>query len=132
MKKEYSLLAGTMVLVIDDDALVRKGMTRLLQSWGCESLAVASAQEALTQLKSRNFRPHYILADYRLHNGATGADAVERVQDNLPNRVPAILITGDTAPERLREAEASGYPLLHKPIEPAQLYALLDAPRLPI
>ena len=129
MRKEYSLLAGTMVLVIDDDTSVRNGMIGLLRSWGCESLAVASAQEALTQLKIRNYRPHYILADYRLHDGATGADAIECVQDSLPNRVPAILITGDTAPERLREAEASGYPLLHKPIEPAQLYALLDAPR---
>jgi hypothetical protein len=43
--------------------------------------------------------------------------------------VPALLISGDTAPERLREAEASGLPLLHKPVPVdtlrAQLLALL-------
>ena len=33
-----------------------------------------------------------------------------------------MLITGDTAPERLREARAVGVPLLHKPVSPAQLY----------
>jgi hypothetical protein len=31
------------------------------------------------------------------------------------------VITGDTAPDRLREAQESGYPLLHKPVKPAQL-----------
>ena len=129
-QKEYSLLTGTTVLVIDDDTLVRKGMKGLLRSWGCESLAVASANEALAQLKSRNYRPNFIVADYRLQKGATGADAIECVQAYLPQRVPAMLITGDTAPERLREAEASGYPLLHKPINPAELYAHLSKSRL--
>jgi hypothetical protein len=36
-----------------------------------------------------------------------------------------VLISGDTAPERLREARASGYHLLHKPVQPAKLRALL-------
>lgn len=35
---------------------------------------------------------------------------------------PTYLITGDTAPERLREAVASGLPLLHKPVSPSRLY----------
>jgi CheY-like chemotaxis protein len=35
--------------------------------------------------------------------------------------LPALLITGDTAPERLREAMASGITLLHKPLSPQQL-----------
>ena len=129
-KGEYASLIGTTVLVIDDDALIRKGMNGLLRGWGCESLAVASAQEALVQLKSLNYRPNFILADYRLQRGATGAEAIERVQTCLSHPVPAILITGDTAPERLREAEASGYPILHKPINPAELYAYLHKSRL--
>ena len=37
-------------------------------------------------------------------------------------QVPALLITGDTAPERLREAFSSGVPLLHKPLAPDELY----------
>ena len=129
-QREYSLLTGTTVLVIDDDTLIRKGMNGLLRSWGCESLAVASANEALAQLKIQNYRPTFILADYRLQKGATGAGAIECVQACLSHRVPAILITGDTAPERLREAEASGYPLLHKPINPVELYAYLSESRL--
>jgi hypothetical protein len=43
----------------------------------------------------------------------------------LGESLPALLITGDTAPERLREAQASGIPLLHKPVSPGKLYRQL-------
>jgi len=39
--------------------------------------------------------------------------------------MPALIITGDTAPERLRDAQASGYPLVHKPVPPAVLRAFV-------
>jgi len=39
----------------------------------------------------------------------------------LGQHLPALLITGDTAPERLRQAQASGVPLLHKPLQPETL-----------
>ncbi|MGS0754364.1 hypothetical protein ACVBEH_06345 [Roseateles sp. GG27B] len=40
--------------------------------------------------------------------------------------MPAVLISGDTAPERLREAQGLGLVLLHKPVLEQQL---LDAIR---
>ena len=36
-----------------------------------------------------------------------------------------MLITGDTDPERTAMATASGDPVLHKPVRPAQLRALI-------
>ena len=39
--------------------------------------------------------------------------------------IPALLVTGDTAPDRLRDAEASGLPILHKPLNPARLRTLI-------
>jgi hypothetical protein len=39
--------------------------------------------------------------------------------------MPAFLITGDTAPERLREA-ASGFHLLHKPVQLMALRAMVN------
>jgi hypothetical protein len=36
-----------------------------------------------------------------------------------------VLVTGDTAPERLREAAQSGHAVLHKPVRPGKLRALL-------
>jgi CheY-like chemotaxis protein len=39
--------------------------------------------------------------------------------------VPAVLVTADTAPGTLQQARASGVPMLHKPVSPVKLRALL-------
>ena len=113
------------VLVVDDEALVREGMRELLASWGCHVVIAASGEEALARLSTDDRLPDLIVSDYRLPEGETGSEVIERVQSALPVHVPAVLISGDTAPERLREARASGYHLLHKPVQPAKLRALL-------
>ena len=40
--------------------------------------------------------------------------------------IPAFLISGDIAPERLREAQQSGHHLLHKPVRPMKLRAMVQ------
>jgi len=40
----------------------------------------------------------------------------------------AVLITGDTAPDRLRQAQSAGVPLLHKPVTLKMLQGALDSP----
>lgn len=108
------------ILVIDDDEAVRRGMLHLLRNWGCECEAVESIEEALVMARAR--APDVIVSDYRLREQRTGAEAIAALRTLLGNALPALLITGDTAPERLREAQASGIPLLHKPVSPSQLY----------
>ena len=46
---------------------------------------------------------------------------IERLRFEYNEDIPAILITGDTAPQRLLEAKASGHMLLHKPVPPKVL-----------
>ena len=41
--------------------------------------------------------------------------------------VPGLLMTGDAAPNRIPEAEGSGFLLLHKPVPPARLAAAMRA-----
>ena len=67
-----------------------------------------------------------IISDYRLGEGKTGFRAIERVRRAFGTDVPAFLISGDTAPERLREASASGYFLLPKPVLPINLRATVS------
>jgi two-component system, sensor histidine kinase len=43
---------------------------------------------------------------------------------NVP--VPALIISGDTDPLRLREVRANGYHVLNKPVSPRALRALLS------
>ena len=62
-----------------------------------------------------------------LREQRTGAEAIDQVRKLLGASVPALLITGDTAPERLREALGAGLPLLHKPLLPNDLRQALVA-----
>ena len=116
---------GKLVLVIDDDALVIDGMRGVLQSWGCRVLAADSESAALSQVSAQR-PPDLIISDYRLANGKSGIEAIELVRGALGTAPPAFLISGDTAPERLREANNRGYHLLHKPVPPIRLRAMLN------
>ena len=64
----------------------------------------------------------YVISDYRLRDQRTGLEAIASLRAVLGQNLPAVLITGDTAPDRLREALSSNIPLLHKPVSPDQLH----------
>jgi signal transduction histidine kinase/CheY-like chemotaxis protein len=111
-------------LVIDDDAIVRVSMQQLLAGWGCDCQVADGIETALTL--ARTWRPDMIISDYRLREQRTGAEAIAMLRAQAGAAIPALLITGDTAPARLREARASGVPLLHKPTPPEQLYHAME------
>ena len=118
-------LPAATILVIDDERAILDSMQALLESWGCKAVLADSGEGARAALARERGRPDIIIADYRLRDGERGADAIKRLHAEHGADIPAIIITGDTAPERLREAQASGYFLLAKPLAPAQLRALL-------
>ena len=72
-----------------------------------------------------------IISDYRLRDNASGIDAIERLRTEYNDEIPGMLITSDTAADRLREAQESGFLLLHKPVPNHRLRAsiahLIDA-----
>ena len=111
------------VLVIDDDETVRIGMVGLLQTWGCQVVAADSIDEALQLIKTQ--QPDLIISDFRLRDLQTGAQAIAEIRAACGSNIPALLVTGDTAKDRLIEATQSGIPLLSKPVAPAVLYEKL-------
>ena len=114
-------LTGLRVLVLDDEESVREAMQTLLSAHGCEVRVAATTRSAV--LDSLAAPPDLVLVDLRLRSGDDGIAAVQSLRSALPD-LPALLVSGDTAPERLREAQAAGLQLLHKPV---QAEALLDA-----
>jgi len=112
------------VLVIDDELMVRQSMRFLLEELGCTvhdaDGSIAAAKIAAGQTID------LILSDMRLAEGDSGIEAIAQVHSFQPN-ARAVLVTGDTAPERLREAQATDLPLLHKPVTLARLLDVLDA-----
>lgn len=115
------------VLVIDDDASIRAGLEALLVQWECQVMTAESGNGALKMLDNSSFIPNLIIADYRLRNNKTGVEAINKIKAFLNNEsLPAIIISGDTEPSRLKEVANSGYILLHKPVRPAQLRMMIQ------
>jgi len=112
---------GGLVVVVDDDADIRAGMRALLGRWGCAVREAAGLADLMPQLASMTEVPRLVISDYRLRGDETGHQVVERLREEFNDDLPAIIVTGDTAPERLREAARGGHVLLHKPVSAAQL-----------
>jgi len=116
---------GKVILIIDDAPIVLEGTSGLLGKWGYSVVTAASDEVALIRLAERDQRPNLIISDYHLANGMTGIEAIERIGTAFGVSIPAILMSGDTAPERLRDARDKGYVLLHKPVDPMRLRAVI-------
>jgi len=112
-------LTGKRALVIDDDELALHGLGSLLHSWGMLCDLTTSTDQALQA--SAVHIPDIIVSDFRLAEASDGAAAIVQLRAALNKDIPALLVTGDTSPERLRDATATGIPLLHKPAAPEDL-----------
>ncbi len=115
-----------LIVVIDDDALVLDGMRGLLQSWGCRVVTADSGDAALAGLADHQEQPNLVISDYFLANGTTGVDVIERLRGVFAEPIPAFLVSGDTTRERMRDADALGLPLLHKPVSPMALRSMVN------
>lgn len=114
------------ILLIDDEPVVLAGLALVLRGWGYEVIAATSAEEAMTLLAARGAPPGLILADYRLREGRTGTQAIRAVEEHYHRPIPSLILTGETAPDRLREARDSGIDVLHKPVSPPVLLNALS------
>jgi len=122
-----SELNGQTVLIIDDEADILDGMLHVLRAHGCNPIAALSVSEAIEMLTDQDVVPSMIVADYRLQNGQTGDVAIALVREEFNAEIPAIIVTGDTSADRLKEATNSGFRLLHKPVQPDELVSEISS-----
>jgi CheY-like chemotaxis protein len=123
------------ILVIDDEAAIQEGMKALLTGWGHSVVTAGSCAEMLEYATTFVTTPNLIISDYRLRDNEDGIAAIERLRTEFNSDIPAILITGDTAPDRIREAVISDCLLMHKPVSDSRLRGAIgnltvEAPRL--
>ncbi len=115
----------TLIAVIDDDLAIQQAMRGLLSSWGHRVIVAGSGQEATALLADQPIAPDLIICDYRLRGEETGVAVIQALHRQFDASIPAILVTGDTAPARIAEAQASGFALLHKPLSNSKLRAAI-------
>lgn len=114
------------IAVVEDEALVLAGYQMLFESWGYQVVSGGSSDEVLDGLPEGRMAPDVIVADYRLRDGQNGVLVIRALEEACRTSIPAIVITGDTSVERLREVSASGLPIVHKPVNGLQLRGLLE------
>jgi PAS domain S-box-containing protein len=120
-------LQGRLALLIDDDPIILEGTEAMLEDWGCHVITATSISDAVETVRDTGIVPDVIMADLRLRGAETGLDAVAALNKILARPVPAIIVTGDTDPNRIKQASASGLAILHKPVEPADLHSAILA-----
>ena len=105
------------VLVVDDEAATRKGLSELLTDAGYACTAVESFQEAndIAQVNP----PDLLITDIRL-KGYNGLQLVFRFPD-----LPAIVMTGYADKVLEREATRAGATYIRKPLNVNELLQLV-------
>ncbi|HEV7394232.1 MAG TPA: hybrid sensor histidine kinase/response regulator, partial [Burkholderiales bacterium] len=119
-------LRGVFAIVVDDDENARAGMEGILEQWGCLVLTAGSTAEALALLAQHERAPELVICDYHLRAGENGIEAIHRIRAASGCVMPAVLVTGDASPGVLQAAKDHRHPVIHKPVAPAKLRALLN------
>jgi signal transduction histidine kinase/CheY-like chemotaxis protein len=120
-------LVGMTVAMIEDDPEVRHSMRTLLESWGCHVVEGGNAAELLGPLRARGVAPQAVIADLRLRGVHDGIAEVTVLKAAIGAALPALIVSGDSAPERVRLMQDSGLPWLSKPVPAARLRSWLLA-----
>jgi CheY-like chemotaxis protein len=113
------------VLCLDNEPEILEGMAALLGRWGLSCDLALNASEAQTALRAR--RPDVILADFHLGAAQDGLEILDALRADCVMAPPAALITADGSDELKQRARQRGVAVLHKPVKPAALRALLAA-----
>jgi len=112
------------VLVVDDDESVAKSTARLLTVFEMNVHTAVSGDEALGKI-AQGLKPDVIVSDFRLPR-YDGIELIERVRSALRSELPAIIMSGDTSSEKIKQAMLPNFIALSKPVDPERLCSLIQ------
>lgn len=120
-----ALLRGRRVLVLDDDPAILDGMRLLLSAWECKVACASTFAQAIRDAASAPHKPDLVIADFDIGDDLNGIDAVEAIRARLKSQIPAVIITAERDTRITHLAGTRGLGLLHKPVRPSALRALM-------
>lgn len=113
------------VLLLDDEQPVGEAVRMWLAPY-CERIEITSRlADACAQVRATPEGFDAFIVDFRLADPQDGIQATAELRQLAGRRVPTILVTGDTDPERVRAAYASGLVVMFKPVQPEVLLRTL-------
>lgn len=122
------------VLVLDDEGDIRVAVAALLAVHGISVMCVSNAGQAEQAIENATCTGEpfdVFVCDYRLSQGDDGLRLARHVIERPELAMRVLLLTGETAAERLRSVQASGIQVLFKPVLATELLSALRGAALP-
>jgi signal transduction histidine kinase/CheY-like chemotaxis protein len=116
---------GALALVVGDDHDAREALAGLLRQWGWRVITAESGDQALAALGDKRLNLDIVITDYRLASSELGTHVIERIRATCGSDIPAIVMSGDVTTDLRESMQRVSLQLLHKPLRPAKLRALL-------
>jgi two-component system nitrogen regulation response regulator NtrX len=114
------------VLLVDDEANIRRMIGALLQSEGFETIEAPDGNAALTRLVEDT--PDAVLLDLMMPPGPDGLATLEQIKKRAPH-VPVVMMSGKAnLADAVRATKLGAFQFLEKPLTPeSELVALRSA-----
>ena len=116
------------VLIVDDEASVRRGMTLMAERLGHAVQTVSDLESALANLREPGSRYDALLVDVHLDEAHTGFDLFEELlQEGRGRERHVVFTTGDSVSAKTRDRlQRSERPVLRKPFNLDELREMLE------
>jgi len=115
------------LLIVEDNPLVLDATQEMLTSMNCDAYPAKDIPEALEIINELDELPDILIVDYQLANGITGDTAIKEICKAANEKLPAIIVTGNTNSHVFREATKAAYRVLSKPVNPDGLLETIDS-----
>ncbi len=120
-------LEGIKVLLVEDNLINQKVMTRFLEKWHMEITVANNGNEALNKVNEEHF--HIILMDLQMPmmDGYQSSQAIRTIDDQRKRNIPIIALTAAALKEVKEKVYASGMnDFITKPFNPVELQEKLE------
>ncbi|MBD1878962.1 response regulator [Coleofasciculus sp. FACHB-T130] len=120
-----SPLDGLQILVVDDEADARELLKSILEQYGAEAIAAASAEEAIATIQQS--KPDLLISDIGMPN-EDGYSLIRRVRalEAEKGQIPSVALTAYVRADDQKAALSAGFQShVAKPIDPTELIAVV-------
>ncbi|HEX5372397.1 MAG TPA: ATP-binding protein [Aquabacterium sp.] len=128
-------LKNRSIWVVEDDLLLRRALTELLQSWGAHTRVWHDGESLMGELPlligphQQDRLPDILISDYRLPgmDGVVLSQSVNTQLNMHGHHAAPLIISGDTDPTEIARMNSSGLHLMSKPFRSERLLEQLLA-----
>jgi signal transduction histidine kinase/CheY-like chemotaxis protein len=130
MSPSAPALAGSVVVLVDEDSARRRAVRPVIESWGASVVDAGSGAEAEEKLSGILTTPDLMIVDGDLTAGENSDQVIARLQDAYGKVIPSLVVTGNSVEVHSR-GKGTQLPLDSESLERALISARNTVPRRP-